>query len=308
MDPNELDDVVAEFVVESKEHLDDVETKLLRIEQKGEDIDSDLVNEVFRAIHSVKGAAGFLGFKTLGDLAHALESVLDRIRQRDLVPQRCVVEALLEGTDRLVQLLGAIDASNGEDVSKEIARLQSVLCADPEADILEDFDKAKDLLATIDEHEREGRNAWTISIPVQACCLATDREPEGFFRHLRKHGDILDGEDEIRFFLAKSEPSREEIRILFATDLPIDDLCSTLGIDEDCLVPAFNSFEPLRLLPSAGRRRRTKSLQRTAQRSTRRAPRGKGHQGARPPALRPRRARTRASRASASTSPCSTAS
>jgi two-component system chemotaxis sensor kinase CheA len=67
----EQDSIVAEFVVESREHLADVENQLLAIEAGGAEIDSDLVNTVFRAIHSIKGAAGFLGFTVLGDLALA---------------------------------------------------------------------------------------------------------------------------------------------------------------------------------------------------------------------------------------------
>ena len=49
-------DLIAEFVVESLEHLADIESQLLAIEAAGENIDADLVNTVFRAIHSAKGA------------------------------------------------------------------------------------------------------------------------------------------------------------------------------------------------------------------------------------------------------------
>ena len=56
----EIDPVVAEFVVESREHLADVENQLLAIESAGADIDVELVNTVFRAVHSIKGAAGFM--------------------------------------------------------------------------------------------------------------------------------------------------------------------------------------------------------------------------------------------------------
>lgn len=80
------DDLIAEFVVESNEHLADIESQLLAIEAAGASIDSDLVNKVFRAIHSIKGAAGFLGLSVINRLSHAMENVLNQIRNRELVP------------------------------------------------------------------------------------------------------------------------------------------------------------------------------------------------------------------------------
>jgi two-component system chemotaxis sensor kinase CheA len=72
-----LDDpeLIQDFVIESQEHLADVEGQLLTLEESGGSIDLPLVNKVFRAIHSLKGAAGFLGFKTLETLAHRGEEV-----------------------------------------------------------------------------------------------------------------------------------------------------------------------------------------------------------------------------------------
>ena len=50
------------FLTESKEHLEHIESDLLTIEEQGEDMDDELVNHVFRAIHTIKGASGFFGF------------------------------------------------------------------------------------------------------------------------------------------------------------------------------------------------------------------------------------------------------
>ncbi len=61
-------ELVVEFVNESREHLADIERQLLDIEEGGASADLELVNKVFRSIHSIKGAAGFMGFATLGKL------------------------------------------------------------------------------------------------------------------------------------------------------------------------------------------------------------------------------------------------
>ncbi|MBN1910153.1 MAG: chemotaxis protein CheW [Pirellulales bacterium] len=122
--------IIADFVVESREHLADIENQLLAIEAGGADIDSDLVNEVFRAVHSVKGAAGFLGFTTLGHLAHELENVLNLVRSRELVPTPEVVDVLLRAADTLRRMIEDIHNCNNTDISRHVAELQAVAAGD----------------------------------------------------------------------------------------------------------------------------------------------------------------------------------
>jgi two-component system chemotaxis sensor kinase CheA len=117
-------DLVSEFVVESLEHLADVETQLLEIEAAGAEVDVDLINRVFRAVHSTKGAAGFLGFHKIGDLAHEIENILNRQRNREIVASGAMTDALLRGIDCLRSMLGAIDASNDVDVSEHVTALK----------------------------------------------------------------------------------------------------------------------------------------------------------------------------------------
>ena len=74
------------YVEESLEHLADIENDLLAIEAGGAEIDEDLVNKVFRAAHSIKGGAGFMGLETIKELSHWMENVLGQIRSRELIP------------------------------------------------------------------------------------------------------------------------------------------------------------------------------------------------------------------------------
>jgi len=124
------DEIIAEFVVESKEHLADVESKLLAIEAAGADVDLDLVNEVFRAVHSIKGAAGFLGFATLGQLAHELENILNRIRNRELIPDASVTNAMLKASDTLSAMIEDIQHSNEVDISEQLAALEKIVAGE----------------------------------------------------------------------------------------------------------------------------------------------------------------------------------
>ncbi len=126
-------ELLKEFVVESQEHLSDVENQLLTLESQGEQMDVALVNTVFRAIHSIKGAAGFLGLDTLQGLAHREEEVLNRLRNQDLRPTSAVINTLLKATDRLKGLLDDIESSNGQDVSDHLVALERILNGEAEA-------------------------------------------------------------------------------------------------------------------------------------------------------------------------------
>jgi two-component system, chemotaxis family, sensor kinase CheA len=118
-------ELVAEFVNESREHLADIEGQLLQIEAAGGD--SDLVNEVFRAVHSIKGAAGFMGFSTLGKLAHELENILNLMRNGQLAASSATIDTMLKAADKLRWLIENIENSNAADISEHLLALELVV-------------------------------------------------------------------------------------------------------------------------------------------------------------------------------------
>ncbi len=111
------------FVEESLEHLGDIENDLLTIEENGADIDDELVNKVFRAAHSVKGGAGFMGLTVIQDLAHHAENVFGLIRSKKLIPNGDIINVLLKASDALQALLEDITNSNDGDASDLINSL-----------------------------------------------------------------------------------------------------------------------------------------------------------------------------------------
>ena len=118
--------LILEFVTESRDHLSLVESQLLQIESNGANFDAELVNEVFRGIHSIKGAAGFLGLVTVNKLGHSLENVLGLIRTRESSPTTSMVEAMLKAADTLSQLVNNVDASNEINVDAHLQALDAI--------------------------------------------------------------------------------------------------------------------------------------------------------------------------------------
>jgi len=120
------DELLNDFIVEANEHMADIENQFLSIEESGDDVDVDLINEVFRGIHSIKGAAGFLGMTTINDLAHSLENILNMMRNLELHPTSAMIDVMLRAADRLNGLINDIQNSNDADVSEFVKALESI--------------------------------------------------------------------------------------------------------------------------------------------------------------------------------------
>nr|WP_320134127.1 chemotaxis protein CheA [uncultured Holophaga sp.] len=119
--------IVSDFVTESREHLNNIEPDLLAMEQSGSNAGQEVLNRVFRAIHSIKGGAGFLAFERLKSLSHAMENVLMLIRDGKLEAAPPVMDALLASLDRLRAMLDDIHSSDQIPCDQELARLKGVL-------------------------------------------------------------------------------------------------------------------------------------------------------------------------------------
>lgn len=121
------DETLQMYLEESLDHLADIENDLLAIEEDGADINEDLVNKVYRAAHSIKGGAGFMGLTNIKDLTHEMENILGKIRSREMIPTPNIVNVLLKASDALKDLMGDILNSNEMDISDHVSSLQAVL-------------------------------------------------------------------------------------------------------------------------------------------------------------------------------------
>ena len=74
------DRVKEEFTSEAEELLDALSNDLVEFESQGRNVRPELVNKIFREVHSLKGLAGMLGFVQISELSHNLEDMLDKLR------------------------------------------------------------------------------------------------------------------------------------------------------------------------------------------------------------------------------------
>ncbi|MCX8028100.1 MAG: chemotaxis protein CheA [Thermodesulfovibrionales bacterium] len=124
---DEMDEIISEFVTEAEETLEKIDPMFVELETKG--YDKDLLNEIFRGMHTLKGAAGFLGFQNVVDVAHRSESIMKRLRDGEIALTRDLMDVILKSVDTLRLLISHIKLKDGveEDTSGLLAELDNAL-------------------------------------------------------------------------------------------------------------------------------------------------------------------------------------
>lgn len=214
----EFDDLIEEFVTESREHIADIEDDLIKIEAEKENVDPEVINRVFRAAHSIKGSAKFLDLTNIGDLAHIMEDVLNLIRSGKLVPTSDVAGPLLQAADMLKSMFEDVESSNNMDITEHITRLKAIRDGDGAPVVAAGGAKTTATEVTfdispekVDEHLHKS----------QVFLITLEGDPEALQAELSNLGEIL----------AVKQLSPTRLSLLFATIMEADILPMALNID-----------------------------------------------------------------------------
>ena len=124
-----MDDLLSEFLTETNEGLGVLDVELVKLEQNPND--PELLSNIFRLMHTIKGTCGFLGLPRLESVAHSGENILGRVRDGELEVTPEAVSLILECLDRIREILEVLEATESEpagDDSELIARLDA--CAE----------------------------------------------------------------------------------------------------------------------------------------------------------------------------------
>src|SRR5579875_390095 len=113
------------FLQEAHEQIELLEQDILKLEQEPS---PELLQEIFRAAHTLKGAARAMGYQAMGELTHALEDLFDLLRNRQIEVTPELVDALFQGLDALKAMLGDIaDSGTTQPVTSAVtAQLRAV--------------------------------------------------------------------------------------------------------------------------------------------------------------------------------------
>lgn len=123
---NEMAEILESFIVETREILEKLAQDLLALEQGTES--PDLLNSIFRAVHTVKGTSSFLGLEQMTELAHVFEDVLNKLRRGELTMTPDKMDVMLAAYDLLKALLEKIENRDSSriNLTEIIPRLREV--------------------------------------------------------------------------------------------------------------------------------------------------------------------------------------
>jgi two-component system chemotaxis sensor kinase CheA len=107
-----MDDLLREFLTESAESLSVLDSELVKLEQNPNN--PDLLGNIFRLVHTIKGTCGFLGLPRLESVAHASENVLGKVRDGELEVTPEIVSLILKSLDRIKNILSALEQTEAE--------------------------------------------------------------------------------------------------------------------------------------------------------------------------------------------------
>ncbi len=234
--PNVDDELVQEYLAESREHLTTIEADLLQIEEDGASIDEQLVNRVFRAAHSIKGGAGFFDFVKIRELAHKAENVLDMVRCRQLVPSSEIVSILLLAFDKLREMLEDYRHSNASDIGEFVDALTHLTMAHLASDQKHSLDQQVSLPVPnaariiqvsafdLSQARRGGRSIYLVEYDLIHDIHRSGKTPLAALRGLMRYGTILEsGLDLESAGTLDDEPTNRLImEVLYATPLEAD--------------------------------------------------------------------------------------
>jgi len=106
---DEMQEILNDFLTESNEMLEVLDQRFVTLESDPNN--TDLLNEIFRAMHSMKGSAGFLGFNNLVDVAHRGENILNKLRQGEMAVNPAIISIILETIDVIKAIMADIRES-----------------------------------------------------------------------------------------------------------------------------------------------------------------------------------------------------
>ncbi|MCU0593924.1 MAG: Hpt domain-containing protein, partial [Desulfobacterota bacterium] len=101
--------IIREFVTESLESLESIEVRLLDLDQDPKD--AEAINAIFRPFHTIKGVSGFLNFTRINRLAHGVENLLDKARNKEMTVDGPIIDLILGSVDTLKKMIRNVEAS-----------------------------------------------------------------------------------------------------------------------------------------------------------------------------------------------------
>ncbi len=149
---DEMKEIVESFIVETKELLEKLDNDLVELELEKRPEDLELLNAIFRYVHTIKGTSSFIGFDQMSELTHKFEDILNKLRKGELKVNADIMDTMLEAFDLMKVLLSKLEV-------KDLSPIDI-------SDVLKKFEKINH--DEIVEVEIESRDETSVDLNVNA--------------------------------------------------------------------------------------------------------------------------------------------
>lgn len=186
------------FVEESKEHLQNMNDILLELEKNPSN--HDLINEIFRVAHTLKGMSGTMGFTNMANLTHDMENVLQAIRNDEIEVSEEIIDLLFECFDALDTSVNHIIDYGSEDTSNHkelISKLNNHLVKEKNSKSNERniqkpvLELEHHLIEVLKKAKSDGLNVYKIDISLKETCMLKAARAFIVFNTLESFGEIV---------------------------------------------------------------------------------------------------------------------
>ena len=192
------------FITEAEESLVSLNNCLLELERDPTKV--DVLNEMFRSAHTLKGAAASMGFEEIAKLSHEMENLLDQLRSGKLQSSQRIIDILFSSLDGLQALVGGVSSEEEKtiDISEVLGELQTVLLQAPDAEEKPERDGKPVLLEVTQKPEftdlerkalieagEQGLNVFRITVSLEEDCVLKSVRAFMVFRDLENTGRIV---------------------------------------------------------------------------------------------------------------------
>jgi len=234
------------FLDESKEHLQNLNTQILELEQDSENMDT--VNEIFRAAHSLKGMAGTMGYKRMQNLTHDMENVFSEVRTGAIKVRANMIDILFQCLDALEGYVSSIQETSDEGTNDNapIIKLLNDILNNKGNDQAEEPVKAEQIAeaTTVSEGtatmrwnelnlgssekvvlkaaKEKGYQIYGITVKIQESCILKAARAFLVFKALEEHGEIIVSNPSVQDI--EDEKFEQEFTLIYVTKVALDEI------------------------------------------------------------------------------------
>ncbi|PTL59161.1 chemotaxis protein CheA [Paraconexibacter algicola] len=217
------------FVAECREHLQELNTAVVTLEERPDD--RAVLDEIFRAAHSLKGMSATMGFEGVARLTHQMEDVFELLRQRNATLPAAVVDVLLECLDALEAAIDAIEASGGEQIDPDalISRLAALVREEDVEDPLADPGPRSGPAPAVVPELQDGERLLHVTVTLGPDAMMPAVRAFMVLAAIAEHGEVV-----------SSSPTPDEVDDFAGRTIEATVVC---GAEDDALVAACRSVE-----------------------------------------------------------------